>query len=294
MQAKKIVAVLLIVVVAIGGFVTGLYLLRQRQEVREQAAVPGGEARVVISPDSGNYDIGDTINTSVSFNTSGIPVSGIAVRLTYPYTGSTPEVTVSGIRVASGLLSTGNWACPTQNASQQNGNVVIDIACANTSAIGFSTTTDSLLANIDLKVNRAPAGQFEVKFDPSASVVTRKSDNQDILLIPSSSGKYAIAGASNVTATVTTTATPTSRLTSTPTTRLTATLTATPTTKLTSTSTPTPTKSAGTGGTTEEPTNTPSPKPTAAELPEAGVSVPTLLGIALGGLVLVGSLLLAL
>jgi hypothetical protein len=293
MQTKKIAVVFLIIAVAIGGFVTGLYLLRQRQDIREKAAVPGGQAKVSISPDSGEYNVGDTINTSISFNTDGVPVSGIAVRLSYPYSGSTPEVSVSGIRVASGLLSSGNWACPTQNASQQGGNVVIDIACANTSATGFSSSSDTLLANVDLKINRATSGALEVKFDPASSVVTRKTDNQDILLIPTSTGMYTIAGASASTPTPTTKAgTPT------PTTKVTATATVTPTKKVTST--PTPTKVSGTGGTSEEPTEaptatmTPTPRPTSAELPDAGVSFPTVMGIGLGALVLMGAAFLAL
>lgn len=280
MPAKKLAVVFVIIAVAIGGFVTGLYLLRQRQDLREKAAVPGGEAKVSISPATGNYNVGDTINTSVSFNTAGIAVSGIAVRLSYPFSGATPEVSVSGIRVNSALLSSGNWTCPTQNASQQGGNMVIDIACANTSASGYTSTTDTLLANIDLKVNRAPSAALEVKFDPERSVVTRKSDNQDILLIPSSSGKYTIAGAT------VTSPTPTTRPgTPTPTTKVSS---PTPTKKVTAT----PTTAGGVGG--GEVTNTPSPRPTSGELPDAGVSLPTVMGVGLGTLVILGAMLLAL
>ena len=46
MTAKKTLAAVLVILVAIGGFVAGLYLLRQRQELREEAAVPGGQAEV--------------------------------------------------------------------------------------------------------------------------------------------------------------------------------------------------------------------------------------------------------
>jgi hypothetical protein len=166
MPVKKLAVVFVIVAVAIGGFVTGLFLLQQRQDLRERAAVPGGEARVSLTPATGSFNVGDTISTSVNFNTSGIAVSGIAVRILYPFSGSTPEVSVSGIRVSNTLLSSGSWTCPTQNASQQGGNVVIDIACANTSAAGFTSSTDTLLANIDLKINRAPSAVLEVKFDP--------------------------------------------------------------------------------------------------------------------------------
>jgi hypothetical protein len=281
MPIKKLAVVFVIIAVAIGGFATGLYLLRQRQDIREQAAVPGGDAEVSLTPATGNYNVGDTINTSVNFNTAGIAVSGIAVRLSYPFSGSTPEVSVSGIRVNTALLSSGNWTCPTQNASQQGGNVIIDIACANTSASGFTSGSDTLLANIDLKINRAPSAALEVRFDPALSVVTRKSDNQDILLIPSSTGNYTIAGAVAVTSTPVPTAV---QGTPTPTT-----IAASPTRVATGTRTPTPTVDAGTGGIGE--TLTPTPSTT---LPDAGVSYPTLMGIGLGMMVLIGAALLAL
>jgi len=53
MSAKKILAALVVIVVAIGGFVAGLILLRERQDLREEAAVPGGQATVSIEPASG-------------------------------------------------------------------------------------------------------------------------------------------------------------------------------------------------------------------------------------------------
>jgi hypothetical protein len=272
MPVKKLAVVFVIVAVAIGGFVTGLFLLQQRQDLRERAAVPGGEARVSLTPATGSFNVGDTISTSVNFNTSGIAVSGIAVRILYPFSGSTPEVSVSGIRVSNTLLSSGSWTCPTQNASQQGGNVVIDIACANTSAAGFTSSTDTLLANIDLKINRAPSAVLEVKFDPALSVVTRKSDNQDILLIPSSTGRYTVGEAAE--------ATPTTQPGSpTPTTRVTS---------PTATRSITPTDDLGTGGLAESIT------PTTQTLPDAGVSHPTLLGIGLGTFVILGAMLLAL
>lgn len=272
MQPKKIIVAVLIILVAVGGFVAGLYLLQQRQELREQAAVPTGQAEVTIQPETGNFDVGDTINMSVSFNPANIAVSGVAVRLTYPFSGATPEVSVSSISVASALLSSGDWTCPTQNSTLQGGNVIIDVACANTSAAGFTASTNTLLANIVLEVERIPAtSPVVVRFDPGASVITRKSDNQDVLLIPTSTGTYTIAGASGPTSTPT----PTSAAgTATPT--PTGTLTGTPASTPSATATPTTTAKGG------------------EELPEAGVSYPTVFGIGLGILVIIGAMLLAL
>ncbi len=267
---KRIIISLIVILVAAGGFVAGLLLLRQRQELREKAAVPGGQAEVRLSPESGTYNVGDTFTSSVFFNTANIAISGISVRLTYTYSGATPELVASNIVINSTLLASGEWTCPTRNVSAEAGTVNIDIACANISAAGFATSTDTLLATFDFTVERTPViDPVVVRFDPSQSVITQKSDGQDILLIPTSTGEYSVSGA-------TATPTPTTGITGTPTPTVEA--TATPT------STPTPTSRV-----TATPTAT-----GAAELPDAGVSYPTIVGIGLGILVIIGAFILVL
>lgn len=284
MPVKKIAVVALVIMVALGGFGTGIYLLQQRQDINEQAATPNGDATVSLSPNSGDFNVGDTIRTTVNFNTANIPVSGIAVRLAYPFTGQSPEISVNSVTINSGLTSSGDWTCPTQSSSNQAGQVLIDIACANTSARGYTNNSNTALATVELKVNRAPStSPVVLRFDPTLSVVTRKSDNQDILLIPSSQGSFNIAGATQATSTPTRagTATPTSRTTATPTRVATGTVTTTGTKTPTTTKTPTPTREV-TETETEE------------ELPDAGVSMPTLLILSFGFLAIVGAIVLAL
>jgi hypothetical protein len=176
-------------------------------------------------------------------------------------------------------LASGDWNCPTRNISAQSGSVFIDIACANLSASGYSSNADSLFATFNMKVERVPAVQpVTLRFDPSQSVITQKTDTQDILLIPTSTGEYTVAGAVQPTATSVPTATPTRvpGVTSTPT------PTATPTVK--TSVTPTPTKIS-----VATPTATGS-----AKLPDAGVSYPTIIGLGLGLLLIFGALILAL
>jgi len=266
MPAKKIIVALLIIAVAIGGFVAGLFLLKEQQSLVQEVAVPTGTAEVSISPETGTFNVGDTIETSVYFNPANNTISGVAVRITYPFSGSSPEVTVSSIKVNESFLSSGDWVCPTQSHKEEGTNEVIDIGCGNISAAGFTANTNTLLANITLKVERAPAvSPLVLRFDPAKSIITRKSDNQDVLLIPTSSGSYTIAGAQ---AQVTNTPTPTTSVRVTP----------------TATKTPTPTKTATVSAT---PTGT-------GKLPDAGVSYPTIFGVGLGILVIAGALLLAL
>jgi len=276
MPAKKIVVALLIILVAIGGFVAGLVLLRQRQDIEDEASVVGGQATVSISPQTGNYEVGDSITLSVHFNPSNIGISSVGVRLAYPFTGATPEVTVSSIDVNPSFLSSPDWTCPTTTDPKlEGGNVIMDIACANTSSGGFTANADTLLANVTFFVERpvpANINPLIVRFDASTSMITREGDNRDILLIPQSTGSYSISGTG---AQATATPTPTGivggdDLTSTPTTTPTVTTTATVSGSL-------------------------SPSPTTADtLPDAGDSFPTLMGIGAGMFIFIAALVLAL
>lgn len=269
MPTKKILVALLIIVVAIGGFVAGLYLLRQRQNISEEAAVPGGQATVSISPDTGSFNVGDNINMQVSFNTANIAISGVAVRMLYPFSGSSPEIAVDSININQSLISSGDWTCPTQEVTQEGSNVIVDIACVNSgSATGYRSSNDTLLATVTLRVDRQPASNpVSIIFDPAESIITRKSDNEDILLIPSSTGSYTIGGGVQ------------------------------PTIE------PSPTIGAGSPTPTLKPTATPTKVATTSAsitpvgkggLPDAGVSYPTILGIGIGILTIVGVAALAL
>jgi hypothetical protein len=273
MPTKKILVALLIIVVAIGGFVAGLYLLRQNQNVQEEAAVPGGQATVSVSPESGNFNVGDNIDMQVYFNTANIAISGVAVRMLYPFSGSSPEIVVDSININQSLISSGDWTCPTQEVDQEGSNVVVDVACVNSgSATGYRSSNDTLLATVTLHVDRQPASNpVSIIFDPAESMITRRSDNEDILLIPSSTGSYTIGGGTQPTAQPTAEPSPTVGAGSpTPTTKPTA----TPTKVATTSASITP---VGKGG-----------------LPDAGVSYPTILGIGVGILTLVGVAALAL
>jgi hypothetical protein len=272
MSVRKIVVALVIILVATGGFIAGLYLLQQRQDIREEAAVPGGDATVSIEPSSGTYNVGELIQANVSFNTANIAISGVAVRLSYAFSGATPEVRVSSIDINPAITSSSDWTCPTKSSSEQAGEVIIDVACANISASGFTSNGDMLLATITLSVDRAPAlGSVTLRFDPQDSIITRKTTGEDILLIPSSTGSYTISGGA------TNSPSPTSQVTT----------TITPTTTVTKTPTPTRT-------TTVTPTSTTSATPTTAQLPDAGVSYPTILGVGAGIMVILAGILLAL
>lgn len=252
---KTILAILVILVLVIS-IPVAVFLIRQRQEIREKAAVPTGQATVSLSPTSATYNVGQSFSVSVSFNTANIAISAVAVRLTYPYSGTTPELTASDIQINPSLLATGSWSCPVKTITPSSGTVQIDIACVNTDINGYTSATDTQLASFSVVANQVPAtNPTTLRFDPNLSVITQKSDGQDVLLIPTSTGSYTISGGAGPTPTPT--------------------------------PTPSPTPTGGTGGGA---TATPTPTPTEIEeLLDSGVSTPTLLAAFVGFLLLLVS-----
>jgi hypothetical protein len=296
MSKKSIFASILVIIILGGGIVAGVMLVKQQQELREKAAVPGGQARVSLYPTSGSFNVGDTLPVSVYFNTSGVSISSVKLRLIYPFTGTSPEITASDIEINQVIEKSGNWNCPTKSVTTEGQNIAVDIACANIGATGYSTTSDTLLATFKLTVNRIPqTNPFSLRFDPSQSIITQKSNGQDILNIPDNeTGKatFTVSTPAGPTATPTkgATPTPTKKPTATPTT--TKVPTATPTSRLSPTPTgkvtATPTK-----GTTVTPTKTVSPT-SSVELPNAGYSIPSYIGLGLGLVLIITAVLLAL
>ena len=291
MSTRKVIISILGILVIIGGVVAGVLLIRQRQELTKEEAVPGGQAKVSLFPTSGTFNLNDSFPISVYFNTSGVAISGITVRLTYPYSGVTPEITASNISINPVIERSADWNCPTKSVSAEGGNVIVDIACANIGASGYSNTSDTLLATFGLNVTRIPVtNPVRLRFDPSQSIITQKSNGQDILNIPDpqvAEGVYTISGAAGPTNTptpttkpgITVTPTPTVRITTTPTPTTRLTTTPTPTTRLTTTPTSTPTETQAKGG---------------VELPSAGFGTPTMVGLGLGIILIISSLILAL
>lgn len=282
-QKGNTLLTVLLVIVMLVGVVAGVLLLQERQNLTTDAAVPGGAATVSLTPATGSFNVGDSLQMSVFFNTADIPVSGVAVRLKYPFSGTSPELAVNAIEVNPSFLNSPDWTCPTVSSSEVGNEVVIDVACANTSATGFAAGSDTLLTQITLQVNSIPStNPFSVVFDPTLSVITQKTNGQDILAIPVNQGDYTITGG-DPTATVT----PTESAGLTATASPTSTATPTPTTTGTGTSTPTPTTGGSTTTTvTTTATTTATATSTPAELIDAGISTPTFLGLAFGFLVL--------
>ena len=285
MSKKNVFASIIAIIILAGGVVAGVMLVRQQQELREKAAVPGGQARVSLFPTLGNLNVGDDIPVSVYFNTSGVSISSISLRLLYPFSGTQPEVTTSNIEINPIIENSGNWNCPKKSITTEGQNVAIEIECANISATGYATSTDTLLATFSLTVGRIPqTNPFTLSFDPSLSIITQKSNGADILNIPDDE-----TGTATFTVTSDTYVSPTIGPSPTATKVPTKTPTPSPTTTAKVTLTPTPTR-----GLTVTPTKTPTPTTSVStELPDAGFAAPTYIGVGLGLVLVIAAVLLA-
>ncbi len=296
MSKKSVFTSILVLLILGGGIVAGVLLVKQQQELREKAAVPGGQARVSLFPTSGTFKVGDSLPVSIYFNTSGVSISSVKLRLIYPFSGTSPEIAASDIEINQVIEKSGNWNCPTKSVTTEGQNIAIDIACANIGATGYSTSSDTLLATFKLTVNRIPqTNPFSIRFDPSQSIITQKSNGQDILNIPdneSGMATFTVSAPTGPSPTPTRGAspTPTVKPSSTPT--PTKVPTATPTLRLS----PTPT-----GSVTATPTKVATATPTkvvtptsSVGLPDAGYSLPSYIGLGLGVVLIVFAILLAL
>ncbi|SRR5258708_5889186 len=265
---KFLIGFLVIAILGVGIFV-GLLLVNQQQIFKQKAATPTGQTTVSIAPGAATIQRNSPYTVSINFNPAGIPISAVTVRLTYSNLG----VTASGIQISQALLSSTDWSCPVKSVSSQGSTGQIDISCTNSSDSGFSASTDTLLATFSLTASQVPViNPLIVSFDSQTSTMTKKSDGQDILLTPSSTGSYTIID------TIAQSPTPTPLLvvaSATPTPA--GTISPTPTATASGSASPTPILFA---------TPTASSSATMPPVPVTGFDTPTIIGAGVGSILL--------
>jgi len=254
---KKIIIAITALLVLIAGLAAALILVRQRQEVEKEAAVPTGVVKMFLTPETKSVEVGQEFSVDILLNTQNQIISAMTIQLDYPYSGEKPPISAKAIDINSNLVISDDWNFPIKTITEQGGKGQIRIAGFNKSELGYKTTGEEKVATITFKANSA--GSINVSFNATESKVTSKSTTpQDVLLVPSSTGTYTASGETD-------SPSPTAEQNSSP----------TPTTTLTPTVQATATASA-----------------TAAPIPVTGASSTTILGIATGSLLLVISLVL--
>lgn len=268
-MSKRVAIIVILLLVLVLGIIAAVFLLRSSQEIREEASVPEGEASVSIAPATATVIPGTPTRVSILFNTGGISIAGVAVKMSYTYSEVQAPVDVRNITISSGLLGSGEWTCPVSQFNASAGTATVEISCFNTSTSGYSSSVDTPLATFDLMASGVPEiNPVVLSFDPSQSIIASKITGEDVLLIPTSTGTYQVSGAGIDPGA---TGTPVGTATATP-------LGQTPAATATATATP-----FGQVG-----TSTPAPV-----LLDAGISGPTMMGIGAGIILLIGATLLA-
>jgi flagellar basal body-associated protein FliL len=252
--STKLLILILSLIVIVGGTVAGFILVRQNQQIQEKAATPTGTAKVYLTPETKTVNPNQSFSVNVILDTAGRKITAITIDLSYPYTESTPPITATDIQISSSLTIDQSWKFPIKTINTQDGKVQIKIGGLNSSQTGYQTQGEENIATINFK--GVSAGTINMSFNPATTKVTSKDSGEDILLTPSSTGTYTVAGA-----------------------------TSNPSANPTSSASPSPSASAS-----AVPWTSPTPSPIPA--PESGVSLPTTIGIASGMVLLIGSILL--
>ena len=287
-KKKKYIITGVVLFVLIAGLIAGLILVGSRQLFRQEAAVEGGVATVSITPTQSTIAAGETISANVYFNTTGHEVSAMTVQLEYSFTGTSPPITVSdNIQIDPALVAE-DWNFPIKTVTTVGNKKVIKIGGYN--QFGYTSAGDTKLAT--LTFTGVSPGKIIVSFNPTESKTQDVANDTDILLIPSSTGTYIVSGVVEASPSSAPTAAPDGSPESSPTPA--PGTSPTPGNDATPTATPTPasggTDDSGSGGTTTTTTGTTA---TAPPLPDSGVSLPTILGISAGLLLIIPLVILA-
>jgi len=179
------------------GLIAAVMLVKERQEIRKQAAVTSGRFHVALSPDSGELEPAQTLPIAIKFSAedpANNKIAAISLRLTYEFSDTTPSLIVENVDLNTAVFDPASWNCPINQVEVEEDRVTIELLCANVSEgyqapeyVAGDTNTWATLATITLEADPQganPQTEFTLRFDPTDSIVTRKTDGQDFLAIP--------------------------------------------------------------------------------------------------------------
>lgn len=204
------------------GVIIALVLSSNSVDPRKNASVPGGTVEVSISPTSRTLAAGESTTLTVTLDTKGTPISGIAARIAYPFAGTQPLLTASNPNPIISQQDS-NWDCQVVSTTVGTNVVQIDLGCLYVAQSGFISSTPVTLESFTVTGGSATtATPFTLAFEPGSTVVTAKSNGEDIAAIPTSSSVITVSAGAAPTAsptptTAVPTASPTPNLSATPT-----------------------------------------------------------------------------
>lgn len=197
------------------GVIIALVVSSSSVDPRKSASVPGGTVEVSLSPTARTLNPGESTTVTVTLDTKGTPISGIAVRVLYPFSGTVPAMTASN---PNPLISQrdSNWSCQVVSTTVDTNVVKIDLGCLYVAQAGFISSTPIPLESFTLTAGSVSVSTpYTLSFEPASTVVTSKATGEDIAAIPTNTSIITVSA--TTAATPTPTPTPTIGITATPT-----------------------------------------------------------------------------
>lgn len=214
-------------------------LVQERQELRKEAAVPGGTAILSLSG-SNSADIDQVLPITINFQTPTTPgdkgITGIKVTLFYNFTTQDP-LKLSESNIDTTLPSPWSYVRKTITTAGTTTTILIEAIYLQAGETGYlgAVTTAQPFATLNFTVSSLATVNLE--FDSTKSEIRSKDQNLDILGLDSAGKSLSLGGGI-------TTPTPT----------------------------PTPTTGEGVGGAAPTSTPTPTPTPTTTGAGVGGVT----------------------
>lgn len=292
---KKTIFIILTIILIIAGVGAGVYLVQQNAEIREKAAEPS--TLISFTTDNQTPEVDQSFSVDVEIDTRDNIVTGLEL-----YVNFDPQYLEVVNATESVFFEDQDKIGP--NIDNDNGSIYLVL---------FSTTTakqgQGKVATINF--NAISPGTTSISVGDNTIVSSGESEQAYEF---SQGPRNVLEGTSPLTVNIAQAASPTA--TPTPTTTVTLSPSPTPTGSDTGnnndglggettqtptpTRTPSPTPTEGIGGFADTPTptqaqsvGTPTPTPQMPEIPDSGVSLPTIGGIMLGLMVILGAIILA-
>lgn len=167
------------------GTLVAFLLLGQRQDPRQQAAVPGGQVEVALSPATKSLQKGESATLTISLDTKRTAIAGLAVRVTYPLVTSNPTLLTASNPTPLLAQNDSNWSCSVVMSEVKVDRVNIDLGCLYLGKSGYSTETAKPIASFTLTAGTAQTTTpVTLTFDSENTVATPLGGNTDIAALP--------------------------------------------------------------------------------------------------------------
>lgn len=265
---KKIALTLLVLLLLVGGIGAGVFLIRRQTEFREKAAP---SSTLTLVPSKTNPNVDETFTVSANINTGTNQILAVEMHMTFDET----KVEALGASNSTFFPNPKNVGPSIDN---------------NNGTITYTVYIDPGTA---ARQGQGTVGVFTFKAKSAGNTTIALSSDTNVGANDSSGdlGTNVLTGSSPAVLTIQASTQPT------------ATPTAAPTSGTGATSTPTKTPTPTTVGNVSAATNTPTgissssftntPTPV-TQLPDSGISIPTVFGFGIGALIVFGAIFLAL